>query len=163
MEVPYQASIVFVIIFDPANLATFRRLNPNYQFPIPVQSTFEQEAFQCQMHPGDYPYEPPVPYQPIMIPQYTPTGQLMVPGFGNGSPMPSMLRSPYVTHRYALPGTLVQSQKATGTAGNADMSEEDLLLTSTVIFRFSLADKVWCKVHLAPSLSHHLTHTNSGI
>lgn len=103
--------------------ATFRRLNPNYQFPVPVPSKSEQEALQRQMHPADYPFEPPSPsYQPLMVPQYTATGQLMVPGLGN---------------------SVVQSRTATDMAGNADMSEEDLLLTSTVVFGFSLSDKVW--------------------
>jgi len=103
--------------------ATFRRLNPNYQFPVPVPSKAEQEAVQRQMNPGDYPYEPPVPYQPMMVPQYTSTGQLVVPGFGNAS--------------------LVQSRKATDITGNADVPEEDLLLASTVVFGFSLSDKMW--------------------
>ena len=63
-------------------LATFRRLNPNYQYPTPVPSKSEQDAFQRQMYPGDYPYEPPTSYQPpmpMMVPQYTSTGQLVNP------------------------------------------------------------------------------------
>jgi len=111
--------------------ATFRRLNPNYQFPIshsPIN----------------------VPFQPLYSPQYS-AGSLQNPGLNGGMmpPLP-MMPPPPPLPMYNLPiypspyanSTLVQSTPDDG-GSNDELTDDDLTLTSTVVYGFSLSDKIW--------------------
>ncbi|RDB27185.1 ATPase family AAA domain-containing protein 3B [Hypsizygus marmoreus] len=93
--------------------ATFRRLNPNHQFPALVPSKAKVDAANARQQglEYDFDYAPPLP--PVNV----------VPG------------------SYAN-GTLVQSNK-NEEVENLELTEEDLILASTVVFGFSLSDKVW--------------------
>lgn len=63
----------------------------------------------------------------------------------------------YLLNRCSIvAGTLVHSQENDNenTLANADITEEDLLLTSTVVYGFSLSDKLWCMFTSSP---YHFT------
>jgi len=67
-----------------------------------------------------------------------------------------------VTLSNSSPGTLVQSRKPEDAAKNIDISGEDLLLASTVVFGFSLSDKVWCEHGLSfSSFSFQLNYPDA--
>ncbi|KAJ6601724.1 hypothetical protein DFH09DRAFT_1125773 [Mycena vulgaris] len=99
--------------------ATFHRLNANYAFPTPVPSEGEHDPHRNNNGgmPQGYDAYDDAYGQPIMPPPVMP-GQ----GFGDGA--------------------LVRSQTNT-TTETTNLSAEDLLLTPTVIYGFSLSDKIW--------------------
>ncbi|KAL0571467.1 hypothetical protein V5O48_010503 [Marasmius crinis-equi] len=99
--------------------AMFKRFNANYQYPIPAS-----------VPPGPRipPGMPPLPPRPLTpdeygnypVPPMSPAGDV----FGNNS---LVQRKP--------PNDRVEEKP--------DLSEEELLLTSTVVYGFSLTDKMW--------------------
>ncbi|KAF8060680.1 hypothetical protein FPV67DRAFT_1511033 [Lyophyllum atratum] len=97
--------------------ATFRRLNPNYTLPTPVSTKTQLEEAQAQQNRQHYdPYDGiPPPLRKVPTP---------APG------------------TYAN-GTLVQTHHKDEDAETLDLTDEDLVLTSTVVFGFSLSDKIW--------------------
>ncbi|KAJ7451970.1 P-loop containing nucleoside triphosphate hydrolase protein [Mycena latifolia] len=102
--------------------ATFHRLNSNYAFPTPVPPKNENEFDEdMSMHQGRR-VPPMMPN--IVFDAYGQPMQAPHPGqaFGNGA--------------------LVHSQTEAATT-TADLSADDLLLTPTVVYGFSLSDKLW--------------------
>ncbi|KAF7354269.1 AAA domain-containing protein [Mycena venus] len=97
--------------------ATFHRLNPNYSFPIPVPPKNEHDGVDPNAHNGNVGYD--MYGQPVMMqpPQALP-GQV----FGDSA--------------------LVHAQ-ANATNETVDLSPDDLLLTPTIVYGFSLSDKIW--------------------
>ncbi|KAJ7271488.1 hypothetical protein C8J57DRAFT_285425 [Mycena rebaudengoi] len=95
--------------------ATFRRLNANYQFPAPVPPKAENMDPNAQNNITVTGYD--AYGQPIMGPQHLPGHE-----FGEGA--------------------LMHAQN-NATTQNTDLTPEDLLLTPTVVYGFSLSDKVW--------------------
>jgi len=102
--------------------ATFRRLNSNYQMPIPVPPKADENAgVQVGSRFG---------------PQFDP--------YGNPIPQPPSVAS------FTQPFTqdhLVQTQSGDATA-DIELTDEDLLLAPTVVFGFSLVDKVWLEFNV---------------
>ncbi|KAJ7092995.1 P-loop containing nucleoside triphosphate hydrolase protein [Mycena belliarum] len=95
--------------------ATFHRLNANYTLPTPVPPKNEHENDQ-ELNNGLMTYDR---YgQPLTASPPTLPGQ----AFGDGA--------------------LVHTQTDAST-DTVDLSEEDLLMTPTVVYGFSLADKIW--------------------
>ncbi|KAJ7766171.1 hypothetical protein B0H16DRAFT_1523250 [Mycena metata] len=95
--------------------ATFHRLNPNYAFPTPVPPKNEHDGngHNARM-----------------------AGQMGYDMYGNPEvpqPMPGQAFSD---------GALVHSQ-ANAAPETAEVSPDDLLLTPTVVYGFSLSDKIW--------------------
>ncbi|KAJ7187839.1 hypothetical protein C8R46DRAFT_878031 [Mycena filopes] len=94
--------------------ATFHRLNPNYMFPTPVPPKTDHDVNDPNGMGRQTGYDMyGNPIEPPTMP-----GQ----AFGNGA--------------------LVHSQANT-TTETADLSSDDLLLTPTVVYGFSLSDKIW--------------------
>lgn len=96
--------------------ATFRRLNPSYQLPTPAPSKIEAEARIRQNQPHmNHPFE-----LPTMPPQEL-------------APTPGAYANE----------TLVQTHNTEDDVENLDLTDEDLILASTVVYGFSLSDKLW--------------------
>ncbi|KAJ6473510.1 P-loop containing nucleoside triphosphate hydrolase protein [Mycena vulgaris] len=95
--------------------ATFHRLNANYAFPTPVSPKSDHDP--RGNNNGRMPQGYDAYGEPIMPPPVM-AGQ----GFGDGA--------------------LVRSQ-TDATTETANLSAEDLLLTPTVVYGFSLSDKIW--------------------
>ncbi|KAK7039849.1 AAA domain-containing protein [Favolaschia claudopus] len=99
--------------------ATFHRLNPNYSFPLPVPPKndspdgLDNNNMDPNINMGYDAYG-----QPIQMPA---PGQ----AFGDSA----------LVH--------AQAQAANATSETVELSEEELLLTPTVVYGFSLADKIW--------------------
>ncbi|KAG5719296.1 ATPase family AAA domain-containing protein 3B [Termitomyces sp. T112] len=113
--------------------ATFRRMNPDYQFPLEYT----------------VPTMAPVPY----IPPQVSADRLPRK---RSPPSPDILPSPPISpiippmaHTYSPlwnpfdSGTLVQSSIANRDSSDNELTDEDLILTSTVVYGFSLSDKMW--------------------
>ncbi|KAF8148667.1 P-loop containing nucleoside triphosphate hydrolase protein [Crassisporium funariophilum] len=98
--------------------ATFRRLNSNYQLPTPVPPKVEDNSDVAGS--SRFGLTPPIDM------------------YGNPTPPPVNLN---------VSDHLVQTQSADDTA-DVEMTEEDLLLTPTVVFGFSLGDKVWLEFNV---------------
>ncbi|KAG5637602.1 hypothetical protein H0H81_003994 [Sphagnurus paluster] len=96
--------------------ATFRRLNPNHILPTPVPSKAQLDQAEQALRMGQY----DDPFN-----QQTNTNEL-----------------PATPGAYAN-GTLVQSYTQDEDTENLELTDEDLILTSTVVFGFSLSDKLW--------------------
>ncbi|KAJ7894836.1 P-loop containing nucleoside triphosphate hydrolase protein [Mycena olivaceomarginata] len=97
--------------------ATFHRLNPNYSFPLPVP-----------------------PKNPNPNDGHANNNVNM--GYDDyGQPM---LSTPVLPGQAFGDSALVHAQQADATEESVvDLSETDLLLTPTVVYGFSLADKIW--------------------
>lgn len=111
----FDRSIVYLIVYRPA---TFKRFNANYQYPMPVVDPIAVNPIQQHYDdPSMYNLPPPIP----------PAQMVPVPG------------------QYAN-GTLVRSQNADGESAydTFDWTDENFMLTSTVVYGFSLSDKLWC-------------------
>ncbi|KAF5368050.1 hypothetical protein D9758_004441 [Tetrapyrgos nigripes] len=151
---------------------TFRRNNPNYQFPLPVFETIEVEpdygededsvyndsrhgpprsrvrSRPLQMAPRPVPVMTPLPFIPP-----GPGSFGSFPGSGGVALPPASPYNPgnggYLSNGWD--NGLVQSQTTNdkrpgagvGTGDNIELTEEELLLTPTVVYGFSLADKLW--------------------
>ncbi|KAF9456240.1 hypothetical protein BDZ94DRAFT_1350405 [Collybia nuda] len=103
--------------------ATFRRLNANYQFPIPSPSKNQEEDIFVVPHHTFSPHSPipfdgPVPIPMSMPPNFSPIYDVNHGGYANGG--------------YAN-GTLVETRNDEEDITKLDLSEEDLILTSTVV------------------------------
>ncbi|KAJ7264526.1 P-loop containing nucleoside triphosphate hydrolase protein [Mycena haematopus] len=98
--------------------ATFHRLNANYSFPMPVPPKNENDELDA----GGNPYGNP--------------GFDM---YGHPIPPPPPPAFPGQTLNDAA---LVHAQ-ANATEETTDLSPEELLLTPTIVYGFSLADKIW--------------------
>ncbi|KAG6830282.1 hypothetical protein H0H92_001548 [Tricholoma furcatifolium] len=114
--------------------ATFRRMNPNYSFPMastvaayPMAYPAPQASVESLWGNGRMP-PPPLPSQSVPLP--------IVPF--QATPQWS---SPYANS--LGPGSLVQSTSANEESTNDGPTEEDLILTPTVVYGFSLSDKTW--------------------
>ncbi|KAI3604465.1 p-loop containing nucleoside triphosphate hydrolase protein [Moniliophthora roreri] len=95
--------------------ASFKRFNANYRFPV---SAMQQIAAAIPI-PATIPADECGNFLPLPVP-------MTLNQFGNGS--------------------LVQnnrSNKADSNANKPEPTEEELLLTSTVVYGFSLSDKLW--------------------
>ncbi|KAF8202628.1 P-loop containing nucleoside triphosphate hydrolase protein [Mycena galopus ATCC 62051] len=106
--------------------ATFHRLNPNYSFPTPVPPKNEHDNGNGHggLDPNGNPYGNPgydIYGQPLP-PQFIPPQSLPGQTFGDSA--------------------LVRAQ-ANATTETVDLSPEDLLLTPTIVYGFSLPDKIW--------------------
>ncbi|KAF8956224.1 P-loop containing nucleoside triphosphate hydrolase protein [Flammula alnicola] len=99
--------------------ATFRRLNANYLLPTPVPPTMEGSSVAG----GDSRFGP----------QYDPYG----------NPIPIL--PPSVPSLFNSGEFIAFSNDATP---DVEISTEDLLLTPTVVFGFSLVDKVWLEFNV---------------
>ncbi|KAJ7464897.1 hypothetical protein B0H11DRAFT_1814831 [Mycena galericulata] len=102
--------------------ATFHRLNANYAFPTPVPPKSEHDNVHAGRAPpnmhGNMGYD--MYGEPVMVPPPMLPGQ----AFGDGA--------------------LVHAQaSATAETAAAELAEEELLLTPTVVYGFSLGDKIW--------------------
>ncbi|KAJ7148971.1 hypothetical protein C8R43DRAFT_1193626 [Mycena crocata] len=100
--------------------ATFHRLNANYAFPPPLPPKSDANALDAHMNNPNNGYMNngyDMYGQPVQVP-IQPPGQ----GFGDAA--------------------LVHSQ-ANATTESADLTDEELLLTPTVVYGFSLGDKIW--------------------
>ncbi|KAF8060706.1 P-loop containing nucleoside triphosphate hydrolase protein [Lyophyllum atratum] len=113
--------------------ATFRRLNPNYQFPI------SHSPINLPFQPANVPFPPQYSTESFQ-------NTLQNPG---GTPRQCRLRCSPNKCRMECPGvrmtmvsTLVQSTPNDDDA-NAELTDDDLILTSTVVYGFSLSDKIW--------------------
>ncbi|KAJ7633647.1 hypothetical protein DFH06DRAFT_1437667 [Mycena polygramma] len=103
--------------------ATFHRLNPNYSFPTPVPPKTDDNALNNNIHANNS-------NNGMLYDMYgTPVAPL--PGMGIGG---QGLGDSALVHSRA---------DATTETAAADLSEEDLLLTPTVVYGFSLGDKIW--------------------
>ncbi|KAF7296934.1 AAA domain-containing protein [Mycena indigotica] len=94
---------------------TFQKNNPNYAFPTPVPPKAD-DSMVNGMHPNAPVMQFDVYGQPIM--QTPGTGQ----GFGDGA--------------------LIHSQAEAATE-TKELTDEELLLTPTIVYGFSLSDKTW--------------------
>ncbi|KAK7452678.1 hypothetical protein VKT23_012079 [Stygiomarasmius scandens] len=110
--------------------AGFYRNNPNYQFPLPVMETIEVEP-DISLTPVDSRGNPLLP-----APRF-PAGGYSYNGL------------PPQQNNYAN-GTIVRSQNGddVGPGDNLDLTEEELLLTPTVVYGFSLTDKAWLEFNV---------------
>ncbi|KAJ6453758.1 hypothetical protein C8R45DRAFT_631011 [Mycena sanguinolenta] len=98
--------------------ATFHRLNANYSFPTPVPPKNENDGVDVNGMPhGHQSFD--MYGQPIIMPP--PVG---MPG-------------------QSLNDTALVHAQANATTETAELSAEDLLLTPTIVYGFSLSDKVW--------------------
>ncbi|KAJ6587644.1 P-loop containing nucleoside triphosphate hydrolase protein [Mycena vulgaris] len=131
--------------------ATFRRLNPNYSFPFPVAPKTDHDQYSNMnggMLPSPSGYAPqplpPAPPQPFRQPQFQPAA--FPPSWGMPGQAQGRSRSTRKRRRVADPirtDALVVQSQTNATSENTDLSEEDLLLTPTVVYGFSLSDKIW--------------------
>jgi len=115
--------------------ATFRRLNTNYQMPIPIPPKSEEipgAQVDHRFGPQFDMYGNPVP-PPVVAPFTQGLRRNMSMSTVNLTQIP-----------IRPPDNLVQTQSGDATA-DVELTEEDLLLTPTVVFGFSLVDKVWCQ------------------
>lgn len=118
--------------------ATFRRLNPNYVLPTPVPPKVEDNAHIKtnnrfgQQHQQVDPYGNPIP-MPIVPVQNL--GTHFLPSY----PSSSTINLPRLRIDH-----LVQTQSNDATS-DVEMTDAELLLAPTVVFGFSLVDKVWCE------------------
>ncbi|KAJ7615508.1 hypothetical protein FB45DRAFT_244515 [Roridomyces roridus] len=131
--------------------ATFHRLNPNYQFPTPVPPKSEHggQAFIPGMLP--HPAHPMPPTMARLPPPPPPRGLRHQASSDSGwgaapTHVPQMI-PPMPMHMMGTPwvqrdGALVQTQTS-AEEGAKELKDEDLLLTPTVVYGFSLADKIW--------------------
>ncbi|KAG6908079.1 hypothetical protein DXG01_006214 [Tephrocybe rancida] len=94
--------------------ATYRKVNPNAQVPV-AAPTPTQIEMQARQHRNVHDYYE----EPIVPPELSAT-----PGI------------------YAN-GRLVMSNSPDTEVENIDLTDEDLILTSSVVFGFSLSDKIW--------------------
>ncbi|KAJ6566537.1 P-loop containing nucleoside triphosphate hydrolase protein [Mycena capillaripes] len=94
--------------------ATFHRLNPNYSFPTPVPPKNEHDVNGNPHARGNMGYD--------MYGQPIPQQQMPGQAFGDSA--------------------LVHT-RADATTETANLTDEDLLLTPTVVYGFSLSDKIW--------------------
>lgn len=110
--------------------ASFRRFNPNYKYPTAVSK--KVEAPQLDIY-GNFMDPEPVP----------------VPGqYANGK-RPLIL---YVSSALndIFEGVLVDSRlRDEESTNDVELTDKELMLTPTVVFGFSLSDKLWCKSSLA--------------
>ncbi|PFH47284.1 hypothetical protein AMATHDRAFT_50422 [Amanita thiersii Skay4041] len=94
--------------------ATFRRLNPNYSYPVPVDSTtqptFEMNSARNRVLDG-------IELGGVSSPQ---------DGYNN----------------------LLVADQTRNTRASTELSEEDLLITSTLVYGFSLSDKLWFEFNI---------------
>ncbi|KAG6835827.1 hypothetical protein H0H93_014300 [Arthromyces matolae] len=116
--------------------ATFRRMNSNYQFPL-------EYAAPSTMSPV-----PPFQYSTDSLQGPGPNGRFIPPlppspmPFPPGGPPPMPYGVPGWAGPYAN-GTLVQSTPAKKDSADDNLTDEDLILTSTIVYGFSLSDKMW--------------------
>ncbi|KDR70007.1 hypothetical protein GALMADRAFT_145052 [Galerina marginata CBS 339.88] len=103
--------------------ATFRRLNANYRLPTPVPPKMKDASTTVKFNPR---FAPPPP-------------QLQFDSFGH--PIPNNM--PLVQNQDH--SVQVQSNDATP---DVEMTDKELLLTPTVVFGFSLGDKVWLEFNV---------------
>ncbi|KAJ7097392.1 hypothetical protein C8R44DRAFT_843635 [Mycena epipterygia] len=135
--------------------ATFTRMNPNYAFPAPVPPKDENDAGSFWGQPDPRGYLPSVPANGGMpsrprkargtARQPHHMAQMAPPMMASPMAPPMAPRQGWGAGMMMMPGqedTLVHSQM-NATTENADLSSEDLLLTPTVVYGFSLSDKLW--------------------
>jgi len=103
--------------------ATFRRLNANYAVPTPVPPKTDNEntISDGRRDPHHMPPPPSLPSPQFYFDH-------------NGAPIP-------VSNQFANAASLVRSQNVE--RDGKELSDDDLLLTSTVVYGFSLSDKLW--------------------
>ncbi|GLB36892.1 putative ATPase family associated with various cellular activities (AAA) [Lyophyllum shimeji] len=102
--------------------ATFRRLNPSYKLPTPVPSEtqLEAEAQRLRQNKLD-------------------AAHIYDPRYPASSPPQDSAPDPGA---YAH-GTLVQTNNKEDDVNDLELTDEDLILTSTIVYGFSLSDKLW--------------------
>ncbi|KAK7047093.1 hypothetical protein VNI00_006757 [Paramarasmius palmivorus] len=101
---------------------SFKRFNANYRFPIPAMQQISADSSG-----------PPLPFP---VDEW---GNFLPPP---PTPMPPGMLSPNLYGN----GALVQNQNPAdpnGRAAKPEFSDEELLLTSTTVYGFSLSDKLW--------------------
>ncbi|KAF7341709.1 AAA domain-containing protein [Mycena sanguinolenta] len=102
--------------------ATFHRLNANYSFPTPVPPKNENDGVDANSMPhGHQGFD--MYGQPIIMPP-TPMGMPGMPG-------------------QSLNDTALVHTQANATTETVELTAEDLLLTPTIVYGFSLSDKIW--------------------
>ncbi|RDB27282.1 ATPase family AAA domain-containing protein 3B [Hypsizygus marmoreus] len=121
--------------------ATFRRRNPNYPFPVPTPAPFVSNG-------GNLP--PPIAvYRPPSVESLPPQNNGLM---GVGAPGFPPLPQPLPIYDYPVQGWSNPGQYANGTLvqtnkddeeSNEDISDEELMLASTVVYGYSLSDKTW--------------------
>ncbi|KAF7304528.1 AAA domain-containing protein [Mycena chlorophos] len=99
---------------------TFQKNNPNYGFPTPVPPKPEDG-----MHGHGNP-QMVMQYDAYGNPQMVPVG-MQPPGNGQGFG----------------DGALMHAQAEAVAASNKELTDEELLMTPTVVYGFSLSDKMW--------------------
>lgn len=110
-------------------LATFRRLNANYQFPAPLppKANAPVPPHIRNAH-GDYDgfdmYGNPV--------------QAVIPTTNNGQ------HNCLINRQFILILPHVGIQTTRTNEVDEDLTDEELILTPAVVYGFSLSDKVWC-------------------
>ncbi|KAJ7911925.1 hypothetical protein B0H13DRAFT_2232606 [Mycena leptocephala] len=131
--------------------ATFHRLNPNYSFPVPVppKNPHDDDPNGMGMHGmnhnngmnGNMAMGFDAYGQPVMLP---PPGQRL-----------GIVSLLFLTHScfcvrvnkadadVCILAAALMHTRENATNENADLSAEELLLTPTVVYGFSLADKIW--------------------
>ncbi|KAG6874901.1 hypothetical protein C0992_006053, partial [Termitomyces sp. T32_za158] len=108
---------------------TFRRMNPNYHYPLEYTTSAVS----------------PTPYVPLP-PQYS--AESLHGAHGRRPPLPNCALSPLppIFPIYGSPfpnGSLVKSTSTNQASSKDELSDEDLMLSSTVVYGFSLSDKLW--------------------
>ncbi|KAJ3560415.1 hypothetical protein NP233_g10853 [Leucocoprinus birnbaumii] len=136
--------------------ATFRRSNTSYRFPAPVARVVETDDTgdsndRWNNAPAIITPIPPVPVQDPWpnVPGNQPWGSAPVPASSNGSSSTLSLRRTQVLHTTSV-GVVVESNKGPyEEIAVEDYTDEDYLLSSTVVYGFSLADKIWLEFNVS--------------
>jgi len=114
--------------------ATFRRLNANYQLPIQIYPKLNNNTDSPQFPPQRYNTQPYIVPQPQFD---TYDHRPRTPSFDGGPiPVPVFPVLPTVNL------DIVRTEPSNDTP-DVELTEMDLLLTPTVVFGFSLNDKIW--------------------
>jgi hypothetical protein len=116
--------------------STFRKLNPNYQFSTPVPPKVEENPFPqnnrfIAQNPVYDVYGNPVP----------------VPIAGQNGKV-NMITSHNTRPTRNVVDTLVQTVSPDDTAESLELNEDELLLTSPVVYGFSMIDKACVSTYL---------------
>lgn len=134
--------------------ATFKRSNPNYRYAVPVPRVLDADVDggENDARWGSTPQNrapatvPPLPQGNMNLPANPPTNPVVT------APYVYPVTTSHSVSRYrrlnshALPstGVIMESDKGPYEKVNMeDYSEEDYLLASTLVYGFSLVDKMW--------------------
>jgi hypothetical protein len=111
--------------------ASFRRLNPNYQLPIPIPPRLDSTS------PNMSRFAPP--------PQLDAYGRYVHPPPPQLSPVPIYDSTINLVNQVDL--DIIRTEGDNDTP-DVELTDEDLLLTPTVVFGFSLNDKIWLEFNV---------------